>query len=99
MSMFRVNTSTLKSQAEQLRTLNESFKTQVENLNDKENALSGMWEGEARNAFHNAFQQDKSQFDVFYQGINTFISTLETDAGEYDKAEAQNLSTAQTRKA
>ena len=99
MSMFRVNTSTLRSQAEQLSTLNETFKTQVTNLSDKENALSNMWEGEARNAFHNAFQQDKEQFDVFYQGIKNFITTLENDSAEYDKAEAQNLSTAQTRKA
>ncbi|WP_031555802.1 WXG100 family type VII secretion target [Oribacterium sp. FC2011] len=99
MSMFRVNTSTLRTQAEQLSTLNETFKTQVTNLSDKENALSNMWEGEARNAFHNAFQSDKEQFDVFYQGIKQFISTLENDATEYDKAEAQNLSTAQTRKA
>ncbi|SDZ96709.1 WXG100 family type VII secretion target [Oribacterium sp. KHPX15] len=99
MSMFRVNASTLRSQAEQLSTLNESFKTQISNLNDKENALSNMWEGEARNAFHNAFQADKAQFDVFYQGIKNFITTLENDAAEYEKAEAQNLSTAQTRKA
>ncbi|WP_031547556.1 WXG100 family type VII secretion target [Oribacterium sp. FC2011] len=99
MSMFRVNTSTLRSQAEQLSSLNETFKTQVSNLNDKENALSNMWEGEARTAFHNAFQQDKAQFDVFYQGIKNFITTLENDAVEYDKAETQNLSTAQTRKA
>ena len=95
MSMFRVNASTLRSHAEQLSTLNESFKTQISNLNDKENALSNMWEGEARNAFHNAFQQDKAQFDVFYQGIKNFITTLENDAAEYEKAEAQNLSTAQ----
>ncbi|WP_031547546.1 WXG100 family type VII secretion target [Oribacterium sp. FC2011] len=99
MSMFRVNAGILRNQAEQLSTLNESFKTQISNLNDKENALLNMWEGEARNAFHTAFQNDKAQFDVFYQGIKNFITTLENDAAEYEKAEAQNLSTAQTRKA
>jgi WXG100 family type VII secretion target len=87
MSMFRVNTSTLKSQAEQLSNLNETFKTQVNNLSDKENALSNMWEGEARNAFHNAYATDAEKFQNFYNGIARFVQALSDAAQEYAKAE------------
>ena len=99
MGAIRVTPNTLRSKANELRTLNENFKAEVNAMNENEERLSNMWEGDARNAFHNAFQTDKAKFDTFYAGINKYIERLIETANAYDKVEAENVSIAQTRKA
>ncbi|MDO5131597.1 MAG: WXG100 family type VII secretion target [Eubacteriales bacterium] len=86
--IFKVNPAQLLQQAEELRSLNDRFKTEVQAMTEKEEALSGMWEGEARNAFHNAYASDAQQFQAFYNSINRFIQALSEDAQTYQKAEA-----------
>ena len=46
-----------------------------------------MWEGEARNAFHNAYATDAEKFQNFYNGIARFVQALSDAAQEYAKAE------------
>ncbi len=98
MAGFRVNTATLRSEAEKLKNLDEQFKNKITDLQQKENALSGMWEGQARDAFHNAFTQDYNQFINFYNGILQFVDRLNDAAKKYDEAENQNFETASVRK-
>lgn len=98
-STIRVTTKTLKSKAEELRTLSQRFKSEVDGLNESETRLAGMWEGEAQKAFHQQFQIDREKFVVFHEGINKYVERLIATADAYDKAEAENVSTAQTRKA
>lgn len=97
MAAFRVTSSELRSKAGELRELNAQFKTQVGNLESQEGSLLSMWEGEARNAFDAAFKNDKAQMDNYYNLIEQYCSSLENIAAKYDAAEAQNVSTAQTR--
>ena len=73
---FKVNPQELVKQAQELQALNERFKTEVQTMTEKEQALSSMWEGEARNAFHNA-----------YATIARFVQALSDAAQEYAKAE------------
>lgn len=96
---IRVTTASLRSKAEELRGLNSRFKNEVSGLNDKETTLASMWEGDAQKVFHNEFQKDKAKFDQFYSGIEKYIERLNATADAYDKAESQNVSIAQTRKA
>ncbi len=98
-STIRVTTKVLRQKAEELRGLNEKFKTEVAGLNDSEGRLATMWEGEAQKAFHQQFAIDSEKFQVFYTGINQYVERLIATADAYDKAEAENVSTAQTRKA
>ena len=79
---FKVNPQELVKQAQELQALNERFKTEVQTMTEKEQALSSMWEGEARNAFHNAYATDAEKFQNFYNGI-----ALSDAAQEYAKAE------------
>jgi len=95
-SAFRVTSAQLRQKAEQLRSLNQQFKNSVNNLQSSENALNGMWEGDARKVFHNAFTQNKAQFDKFAAGIEQYAQTLLQAAQEYDRVEAQNASIATT---
>ncbi len=97
MSMFRVSSSELRQKADQLEQLNAQFKTAVENLVTQEASLASMWEGEAQKAFRAAFNNDRQQFENFYNGIAKYIQALRDAAQKYDEAEAKNLSTAQTR--
>lgn len=99
MSEFKVTSSQLTAKAEELNTFNFQFRTQVEQLNQTELSLNTMWEGEARNAFHNEFQKDKTQFDNFYNAIQEYIQALQTIAAKYKTAEEQALQIATTRKA
>lgn len=98
-SIIRVTTKTLRSKAEELRTLNSKFNSEVTGLNESESRLAGMWEGEAQKVFHAQFQADSEKFKIFFEGINKYIERLIATADAYDKAEAENVSTAQTRKA
>lgn len=97
MSMFRVSSSELRQKADQLEQMNNQFKAAVEALSNQEQSLATMWEGEAQKAFRTAFNNDRQQFDNFYNGIVKYIQALRDAAQKYDEAEAKNLSTAQTR--
>lgn len=97
MAEIRVSASQLRTKASDLRNLNSQFKSQVGNLESQEQNLVGMWEGEAKNAFHTAFSNDKTQMDNFYQLIEQYCIALENIAAKYEQAEAQNVNTASTR--
>ena len=93
-----VNTATLRSKAEELKGLNQNFKTQVENLKTQETSLSSMWQGDANTEFHNAFQKDVTQMDNFYHAIQHYVTTLNEIAQKYDATEAKNHQLASARK-
>lgn len=97
MALIQVTAAQLKSKAGELRELNAQFKTQVGNLESDEQVLAGMWEGEARNAFHTAFNNDKGQMDNFYTLIEQYCVTLDNIATKYEEAESMNTETAATR--
>lgn len=97
MAEILVTSATLRAKAEELRNANEQFKGKVSNLESKEANLGTMWEGEAKNAFHLAFNKDKVQMDNFYTLMTQYINALLDIAAEYDKAEALNVNTGNTR--
>ena len=70
---IQVTTATLKNKANELKSLNSKFKSQVENLKSAESSLNGMWEGEAKTAFHKAFTQDITQMHNFYNAIEQYV--------------------------
>lgn len=97
MAAFQVTLSELRAKTNELRELNAQFKTQTGNLETQEASLVSMWEGEARNAFDNAFKNDKTQMDNFYNLIEQYCVALDNIASKYATAEGQNVAIAQTR--
>ena len=95
---IQATTTQIKSKAEQLKSLNSKFKNQINNLQTAESSLNNMWDGEANDAFHKAFTSDMTQLTNFYNAIEQYVSKLNEIAAAYDKAEATNVSTANTRK-
>ena len=49
------------------------FQAEIENLMNCQNNLSSMWEGEAKDAFYQAFMRDKGSMDNFKDAINGYI--------------------------
>ncbi|MBQ9808077.1 MAG: WXG100 family type VII secretion target [Ruminococcus sp.] len=96
-SNFKVTASNLKSTADQLEEMNAQFKTTVSELESTEASLSSMWEGEARDAFHKVFAEDKGQMDEFTALISKYAASLNTIAANYATAEQTNTQTAATR--
>lgn len=94
---IQVTTGTLTNKANELKSLNSRFKSQVETLKSQESSLNSMWDGEANTAFHNAFNKDVIQMNNFYNAIEKYVSSLNEIAKNYENAEKVNLSTATNR--
>ena len=92
-----VTTTTVTKKAEELKTLNNQFKKQLTQLKSTERTLNSMWEGEANNAFHQAFERDVLKMEKFYQTIENYVMKLKEIVKSYEKAEKVNLNTAQKR--
>ena len=93
-----VTTTTMKNKANELKSLNNKFKNQISSLRSSESSLNSMWDGEANDAFHKAFNNDMIQLNNFFNAIEQYIAKLNQIAQAYDKAEKTNVSTANTRK-
>ena len=91
------NTATIKSKADELKSLNSSLKKQIEELVSTESSLNSMWDGDANDAFHKEFNQDVVQMNNFYNAIEKYVQSLREIVSTYEKAEAANLSTANQR--
>ena len=55
MSFFQVTPRELRNKAGKLSELNSRFKAKQQELTEQESALCSMWEGGARDTFHQAF--------------------------------------------
>ena len=99
MGLIRVTASQLRTAAGEIRSLNGQFKSQVGNLEAGEGTLASQWEGEAKNAFHKAFLDDKAKWEEFYKLIEEYCIRLEEIAKKYEEAENRTTSIATTRKA
>ena len=98
MASFITTPAQLRAKAEELSSLNNSFRTNVSELEAEEENLMGMWEGQAKEAFHQAFSSDKIQMTNFSTLIEKYVASLLTIAAKYEEAERINTETATARK-
>lgn len=97
MGEIRVTSAELRRKAEELRSLNSQFKAKVGDLTNCEKSLASMWEGDAKTAFHTAFNNDSIQWNNFHTLIEQYIVTLMNIATEYDNKESINTNIASSR--
>ncbi len=97
MSQFKVTSSVLKTQSSELSDLNGRFKSAVEQLVSAEANLNSMWDGEANDAFHNAFMTDRGKMNEFYNLIVQYIEKLNSIATRYEQTEKTNTEIATNR--
>jgi WXG100 family type VII secretion target len=97
MAEFSVNPQALAAKKEQLQNLNEQLKAKRSELEAANNNLSGMWEGDARNAFEQAVRTDLAKIDEFIRLIQQYCTAMEEIVSKYVAAETRNTDTAVTR--
>ena len=95
--MIRTSVTELIQKANDLKNLNMQFKGKVDELETTELTLKGMWEGDANEAFHQAFTKDKIQMTNFYNAIEVYINRLNEIAAKYQQAENTNIDIANVR--
>ena len=94
MSKYSLTAQELQSAIGELSSSNAQFKARVADLQSKQGALAGMWQGDANTAFNAAFNSDKGQWDAFAQLMDRYIETLQSIKATY---ESTNVQTAVTR--
>ena len=97
MALIRVTAAQLKAKADELTGLNRTLRDNVSELESCEQNLAGMWDGQAKDAFHLAFNKDKIQMSNFSTLIDKYVVTLLSIAATYENAEGINTETASTR--
>ena len=97
MSFFQVTPRELRNRAGRVSELNNQFRAKATELTEQEKALCSMWEGGAKDTFHQAFTRDRQQMDVFYQLISQYVQALLEIAVRYEQAEARNREIASAR--
>lgn len=97
MSFFRVTSSELRRKAARISELNGQFRAKANELGEQEAALCNMWEGQAKDTFHQAFLRDRQQMEVFHQLIGQYVQALLEIASRYERAEERNREIAATR--
>ncbi|MBE6707688.1 MAG: WXG100 family type VII secretion target [Ruminococcaceae bacterium] len=95
--MIRVSANELIAKANELKNLNAQLKAAIGELEANEETLRTMWEGEANDAFHTAFTNDKIQMTNFYNAIEVYIYRLLEIAAKYQQAEATSKEIASAR--
>lgn len=97
MSFFQVTASELRRRAGRISDLNSQFRAKASELGEQETALCNMWEGQAKDAFHQAFLRDRQQMDVFHKLISLYVQALLEIAARYEQAEERNREIAAAR--
>ena len=97
MALIEVTSTELRNKAEQLMEYDSQFENRKNELESRELELTTMWEGEAKRLFHDAFQKDKEQMNVFIALIRKYVDALLEIAQRYEEAEAKNAELAAAR--
>lgn len=97
MAFFQVTSSELRNRAGRISDLNSQFKAKAAQLSEQETALCSMWEGQAKDTFHQAFLRDRQQMDAFGQLISQYVQALLEIASRYEQAENRNREIASAR--
>ena len=66
MAEFTVTSNQVRAKEGELQNLNSSYKQKIDSLEQIVKGLDGMWEGDAHDAFHAAFEKDKVNLWNFY---------------------------------
>ena len=86
-SKIEVNTNTLRSDVERVRTELKGLKVDMRKLSEVSTQLNSMWEGEAKQAFIMAVQDDIRRLSELIAALEKFTTSTDTARGNYDTCE------------
>ena len=94
MAEFTVTATELNNKAGELERLNKSLEQKIQALEQENNSLASMWEGDAKEAFSTSFNADKAKMMLFNTEIGKYVASLRNIAAKYQAAESTNVATA-----
>lgn len=94
---YRVFLHDLSMKIEELNVLAEQLRREILILEAIEDRLNGMWEGESRAIFHEAFVRDIYRMHHFHLAIYNYAERLQRIYIHYTTAELATSELARTR--
>lgn len=88
---FRVQISGLNSGVTELVTLNQQFSNVMKQLRESIATLSTQWEGEAKDKYNTAMNQDIEMMMKFYELMQRYIEALAEISKKYSSTEQANV--------
>ncbi len=82
-----VNTETLRSQVESLRTEIGQAESEMNQMYDAVQELDGMWDGPANEAFKTQFMNDKEFMEELCKTVREIIDSMDNARTEYESCE------------
>lgn len=92
-SYLKINTAALQSDANELNSLLQQVRSNLDNMYTSVNTLDGMWDGKANNAFNAQFADDHTRFSEICTAIEKLISDMQEAANKYNNCENEIYST------
>jgi len=96
MAINRINTQEMRSTANMMDQNAASFDAQTLALFQAGEELDGMWSGDAHSTFKAQLSQDQSRFKALNSILTQYAAALREYADEYDRSEAEAVSTLKT---
>ncbi|MBR2996784.1 MAG: WXG100 family type VII secretion target [Lachnospiraceae bacterium] len=96
MAEFIVTANEVQSKAMELQNIAKQIRTKVDEMGAIEKKLSGMWEGDAHDAFHTTYGNDEQKFLLFVNAVEKYALALNEIAVNYHNSEVKNIETAQS---
>lgn len=90
-AFFRVNTVSLRSDADNIAGAIARVKKSVSEMFDSVQSLNGMWKGPANAAFSEKFAQERASIDAYLDRIQSYVDSVESDCRAYDKSESMAM--------
>ena len=97
MALNRVNTQEMRNAANNVEQLAADYTRQVQALYTAGSELDRMWEGDANTSFNAQLGQDQARFEALNRVIAQYVQGLRDNADQYDRSEADAVSTLQTK--
>lgn len=92
--IYVAGSSSIQDVIDQLEELNSGFMDKANAIDAEHKALTSKWEGDASTAFEEHYQNERQNFDVFYNAIHEYANALRTILANYEYVEQQNKSIA-----
>ena len=87
MSKYSLTAQELQSAIGELSSSNAQFKARVADLQSKQGALAGMWQGDAHDAFWVSFDQDNQMLVKLFANLRNIAQGAATAKNEYATCE------------
>ncbi len=93
---LKVTPEVLQTKAAELNALIENNKRLFEAIEQKINATSNYWQGDASDAYRNRYKSKKSDIETMFRRLKEHVTDLNAIAATYTKVENINVQMAES---